>query len=193
VFKFTISAFFFASLCGILCALLFGCAPLEEEPKSSVSSAYQFALEPCESTFQGKIVKWVTIGSPGDANMTKIRVAYNSTDPNDPNYIRTLTAQSVPASGATPTNVCWDRFPSQIPESYTSDFQNPPGTSGYYIGTYRLNMFADIYGYAGAINNDPWNPSPWVRVVAYTQSWAQWVQHRWLLNASNPYSWTQEY
>jgi hypothetical protein len=175
-----------------LTAAIIGCSA-EQDPVADVSQAYMFAIEPCESTFQGKIVKWVTIGSSSSSTVTKIRVAYNSTDPVAPNYTRTLTAQVIPTSGATPTTGCWDRFPSQIPESWTSDSQNPPGTSGYYIGTYPNNEFVDIYGSGGVVNNDPWNPASWVRVVVAVSSWGVYVQHRWLMNASDPYTWTQEY
>jgi hypothetical protein len=171
-------------------AALSGCSP-EPEPAASNSSAYMFAIEPCESSYASVTVKWLVLGPMSDGTNVKVRVAYHPTDPNGP-YTHTLTAQTVPPTGPVTTN-CWDRFPNQVPEEYVSDSMNPPGTSGYYQGKYIQVKYDDFYGPYGIINNNNDVPVAWARFAAYVWNGSSFVWHRWLLNASNVYSWVQEY
>jgi hypothetical protein len=170
----------------LLATVLLASACQPETPTAEQSEAYHFALSPCEESdpFGYTVVQYVHIGPLSDGTIMKIRSANLLVSGND-RRIHTVSSQIVGNDG------CWDHFPNQISESWVSDELNPPGASGYWAGTYDLNRFVDIYGYSFAPNNEPWNPSPWVRLRAKTWNGSSFVDHRWYM--SDGYHWTQEY
>lgn len=174
-------------------AALSGCSP-EPDPAASNSSAYMFSIEPCMSTGSSWVAPWVTVGPLPNTNHTvaKIMATYNK---QESNRAYTLTARQLvwPDYLEDTSSSCWDRFPSQISESWVTGPFTPPGTSGYYVGTYLLARQVDLFGNGGVVNNQPWNPSPWVVYKAQTWSGSAWVEHSWTLNASDIYHWVQNY
>lgn len=69
----------------------------------------------------------------------------------------------------------------------------PPGTSGYYRGTYLLAIQVDLFGYGGVVNNQPYNPVSYVVYKAKIWTSGTWVEHSWTLNATDVYHWVQNY
>jgi hypothetical protein len=170
---------------------LAGCGSAAE---NSASSAYMFAFEPCEHSSQFNTpttVRWVTIGPLGDGTEMKIRAA-DEVLADGSHRLHTLTAQQVPPSGPETSN-CWDRFPTGVPESFVNDNLTVPGTSGYWVGTYKQVRYVSMIGYGGAINNQNWNPSPWVRVVISTLNGGAWTAHQYALGAADPYHWSMDW
>lgn len=175
-------------------AALSGCSP-EPDTVADNQSAYQLAIEPCMTTDQqGVYVAPYVIIGPIDSNGTVVKIIATK-DTQYSNWAYTLTARNLVPPNYTEdsSSSCWDRFPSQITEEWVTGPFTPPGVSGYYRGKYLLALQVDLFGYGGAVNNYPWNPSPWVVYKAKIWTSGTWVEHSWTLYATDVYHWIQNY
>lgn len=179
-------------IAAVALAALPGCSA-EPEHIASNSSAYMFAMEPCMTTGSSYVAPWVNVG-PTDANHTVVKVIA-SYDTQESNRAYTLTARQLvwPNFTEDGSSACWDRFPSQVPETWVTGPYNPPGATGYYVGAFQQARQVTLFGNGGVTYNAPYNPSPWVVYKAQIWSGSAWVEHSWTLNATDVYHWVQNY